>query len=465
MSSDSWPPQLKEWVAKCLGQMNDANRAEAQAELRQVIADAFTAKTLWTTDWAGVQLQSLIPKPVPTLKRKMNEPQAISKKAKKAAMQRNASNTLDLGDQAALSRRAERFHREHEIERQKSLRINGSQTGFRTNTQGAHLLNRIWRADSPSPFGPNPDDPEADPNVPSWDRHTIVGTNPELFKDYLRLTSEPRPEMIRPYHVLQQTLLELKKRWREKVAYEWICNQFKSLRQDLTVQRIKNEFTVQVYEIHARMALESADMVEYNQCQATLKSLYELGIPGKVEEFTAYRILMLLHGRNKSELNLYVGQLTPGQKTDPAVQHALRVQRALSMGNYHALFEMYLNAPNMGAYIMDHFIDRERAKALMIMTKAYRTLTLSFIQNELAFDTLSEAQTYLHTHRAAVFTNPNSPDREKVVDCKAAFAINHTSLRGEVPESRDQGCRMRLAGLENMDVGLERVFGVVAPVG
>lgn len=47
----------REWVAKCLGQMNDSNRAEAQAELRQVIADAFTAKTLWTTDWAGVQLQ------------------------------------------------------------------------------------------------------------------------------------------------------------------------------------------------------------------------------------------------------------------------------------------------------------------------------------------------------------------------------------------------------------------------
>ena len=36
--------------------MTDANRTEAQAELRQVIADAFGAKTLWTTDWAGVQL-------------------------------------------------------------------------------------------------------------------------------------------------------------------------------------------------------------------------------------------------------------------------------------------------------------------------------------------------------------------------------------------------------------------------
>ena len=48
-------------------------------------------------------------------------------------------------------------------------------------------------------------------------------------------------------------------------------------------------------------------MVEYNQCQAMLRNLYELGIPGKVEEFTAYRILMLLHGRNRSgTLSLHI---------------------------------------------------------------------------------------------------------------------------------------------------------------
>jgi hypothetical protein len=104
-----------------------------------------------------------------------------------------------------------------------------------------------------------------------------VGTSQEIFKDYLRLTSEPKPETIRPYPVLQRALTELKKRWKNKesygTSYSWICNQLKSLRQDLTVsnpfaldsqiddlfqvQRIKNEFTVQVYEIHARIALES----------------------------------------------------------------------------------------------------------------------------------------------------------------------------------------------------------------
>lgn len=93
------------------------------------------------------------------------------------------------------------------------------------------------------------------------------------------------------------------------------------------VQRIKNEFTVRVYEIHARIALESVrqsilvsycivltvitqnDMVEYNQCQSTLRSLYDLGIPGQVEEFTAYRILMLLHGRNRSGMSFFLPSL------------------------------------------------------------------------------------------------------------------------------------------------------------
>ncbi|KAI9464586.1 SAC3/GANP/Nin1/mts3/eIF-3 p25 family-domain-containing protein [Lactarius psammicola] len=420
MSAESWPPQLKEWVASCLGQMSDLNREEAQAELRQVISDAYSSKTLWTTDWAGVQLKSLLPKPMPiisthNLKRKLDPPAGQPKKAKKHQANKSAAAalTLDVGDRAALDKRAQRFRREHELEKQKNG--GGQASSLRANQRTAHPFANPWR--SASPFV-NADDPEADPNVPNWDQYTIVGTCQEIFKDYLRLTSDPNPEQIRPYHILQQSLTELKKRWREKTPYNWICSQFKSLRQDLTVQRIKNDFTVAVYEIHARMALEVADMVEYNQCQSSLKGLYELGIPGNDEEFTAYRILMLLHGRNRSELNLYVSQLTPKQKASSAVKHALAVQRALALGNYHAFFELYLNAPNMGAYIMDHFVDRERLRALLVMTRAYQRLSLAFIHQELAFDSLHHVHEFLMSHRAAHFVNPNNSDAEKILDCK-----------------------------------------------
>ena len=72
-----------------------------------------------------------------------------------------------------------------------------------------------------------------------------------------------------------------------------------------------------------------------------------------------------------SDLNIFVGQLTPEQKSVRAVQHALAVQRAMALGNYHKLFQLYVDAPNMGAYIMDHFVERERIRALLIMARSY----------------------------------------------------------------------------------------------
>lgn len=78
-----------------------------------------------------------------------------------------------------------------------------------------------------------------------------------------------------------------------------------------------------------------------------------------------------------AELNLFVGQLTPRQKANKSVQHAFAVQRAQAMGNYVKLCELYNDAPFMGAYIMDHFIDRERMKAMMVITKACVPLPLS----------------------------------------------------------------------------------------
>ncbi len=198
----------------------------------------------------------------------------------------------------------------------------------------------------------------------------VVGTSEKLEKSYLRLTSAPNPAVVRPERVLRQTLEMLKKKWKLNGDYGYICDQFKSMRQDLTVQRIRNDFTVLVYEIHARIALEKGDLGEYNQCQTQLIALYRQGLKGNPVEFKAYRILYFIHTANQAALNNAMADLTAAEKQAEPIRHALQVRSALALGNYHRFFQLYLATPNMGAYLMDMFATRERLVALCNICKA-----------------------------------------------------------------------------------------------
>lgn len=198
----------------------------------------------------------------------------------------------------------------------------------------------------------------------------VIGTCQKLEKNYFRLTSAPKPETVRPLPVLENALELLKTRWRKENNYGYVCDQFKSLRQDLTVQHIKNEFTVTVYEIHARIALEKGDLGEYNQCQTQLRALYALNLGGHPAEFLAYRILYLIHTCNRTDMNEVLANLTAADKQQGPVKHALEVRSSLALGNYHKFFRLYLDTPNMGGYLMDMFVTRERLAALVTICKA-----------------------------------------------------------------------------------------------
>lgn len=398
-----WPPAVRQYVQRCFvpeNMIRGISREEMEAKLKSIITKAAESNNLNSVNWAELPLpqqmlqeertdailarpsvvDSRLPlspvsstpdqmshsKPEPLRKRKSSELAGNDKDRNDQPPWRQSSSKNGFEDRISFAptppekrQRVENHSKNHSkfqanLEHRKK-RFEGSQSGFR----------------SPS------NDNSSNGNTPSAAEDTgpVIGRSQNLEKNYFRLTSAPNPETVRPLPVLQKTLELLKRKWKQEANYTYICDQFKSLRQDLTVQHIKNEFTVNVYEIHARIALEKGDLGEYNQCQTQLKALYAQNLGGHPMEFKAYRILYFIHTCNRTDMNDVLSELTPTDKADKAVKHALDVRSALALGNYHRFFQLFLETPSMGAYLMDMFVARERLAALASICKAYVTFS------------------------------------------------------------------------------------------
>ncbi|KAI7784520.1 sac3 ganp domain protein [Diaporthe eres] len=416
-----WPLSVRQYVQRSFIPDNlnpSVSRTDMEQKLREVISGATDSGKLHTIDWEHMPLpQDLVVQE----RTKLLESQKSAFGSSPGSARKRKSFEVD-GDHdsspATLSPRERKLENRISFaadDRRQIMDLPLAKSKYTKANEKRQKRAERFGAPQPSPQRSPTPEPPAGP---------VIGTCQKLEKNYLRLTAPPKPEVVRPESVLRQTLDLLKKKWKKERKYSYICDQFKSLRQDLTVQRIKNDFTVEVYEIHARIALEMADLGEYNQCQTQLMALYKLGLKGHPDEFKAYRILYFIHTANRSDLNDALADLTTAEKSEPAIKHALDVRSALALGNYHRFFQLYIDPSHikMGAYLMDMFVGRERLAALCNMCRAYKTdVPLRFITEELGFDADGDTYKFLVDYDAQGLLE----ERDSVVYFQMGKAKSH----------------------------------------
>ena len=386
-----WPPSVRFYVQRSFAENNTVpgvDRQEMEKRLKQIISEAAESNTLHSVDWANLPLPQQM---IVSERNKLYTSPLAKTDQQFSNLQVQDTPTQNNGPFSKKRKSEEQPQRQPSEDKTPPWRVGKNTTAFedrisfpekrpRLDASGgtpskslANLENRRKRfgnhADGnvpPSPYLPM----DVDPREKYVDNGPIVGRCQNLEKKYLRLTAAPNPDTVRPLPVLEKTLALLKRKWKDERNYSYICDQFKSLRQDLTVQHIRTNFTVNVYETHARIALEKGDLGEYNQCQTQLRALYTLNLDGHPLEFKAYRILYFMYTCNRTDMNDVLADLTPVEKNEGPIRHALEARSALALGNYHKFFQKFLETPNMGAYLMDMFVSRERLAALANICKA-----------------------------------------------------------------------------------------------
>jgi len=199
----------------------------------------------------------------------------------------------------------------------------------------------------------------------------IMGTSNLVFKPFLRLTTAPEPWEVRTRTQLPKSFAAVINKWKDEHNYKWTCEQLKSIRQDLTVQCIRDEFMVEVYETHGRIAIEAADHSEFNQCQSQLAQLYKDGRKSKNRaEFAAYSIIYCLYTRNMTDMTKRLSQLTEEMANEQIISDALKLRSHLSLGNYLGFFKIYKRSSHHIKMLVGKFIERERRKAIVTIVKA-----------------------------------------------------------------------------------------------
>lgn len=383
MNPNDWPIGVKQYVERCFRLCKPSQRDVLQAALRLIIHDAQSKGELYSRSWDTLPVPDVNLRPQDAASFVIKFSNYYTYTPPSGAVRPMAKPTMVRIDTKKSQKNKRPVFDTEEFGRPRKI-SNVSQGGAYADDEAIRRQQRAGRFK----------DDERKTRVERKPRaSTLKGTCKDVEKSYFRLTSAPDPSTVRPEPVLRKALQRLVGLIASgDVNYFYAQDQFKGMRQDCVVQALKGNIAIDIYEAHARAALEYGDMAEYNQCQGQLRYLYSKRKRHN-PEFVAYRILyqsVFSYSNDKSEL---VGLLESmsilddvHQGKNSEITHALEVRKSLVSHNYALFFKLYESAPALGRALMDVAVPKMRFACIKAYMKAFKpTLEVGFVSKTLGF--------------------------------------------------------------------------------
>lgn len=415
-AGQNWPPSLQEFVNNSFirsSLLSNSDKVMFNTQLQSLMEKALSTGKIWENDWETQKI------PILDKSCKKLELECLNKKPKTKREDLTPTSTVFL---PPPKRQKTKKKQSNTLPATLPATPNITTKSSNTEVFGLNKESEFNSAEKKKQrmarFGAESLTPEPFKRInEASSTKVIVGKCEDLEKHYLRLTSEPDPYKVRPQRVLEKSVKFILDKYKGDLlaGYSYVNNQFKSIRQDLTVQHIKNDFAMQVYETHARIAIENNDLGEFNQCQSQLKYLYYLkkksdknlsnNVYSVELEFTCYRIIYMLMMGNYSEiykLRLELCSNKPKAKGKKQIELLDCIEKAFLLqsyqihGDYHKFFNTYnffksIPSMNLASHLIKHFlVSKERIKSLNTIAKSYRKLPVPFLVEELKFTSNAE---------------------------------------------------------------------------
>lgn len=475
-SSDSgdqkWPKELTNFINRSFVKskgLSDEDKLAFQEQIKTLLLKAERENKIYRNNWTKQNIP-ILDKGGLVLVCDMEEGGKEKKEMKEKKEKKNIKTdikTTPLTDDSSLLRK----YQQQKLRKQ-SPHIKNTSTAsevvdltesskrtttseYDSNQRKKQRLQRFSSPDIDSKPSSLPSKPPVFANGGFQNNHNgpIVGRCTDLEKKYYRLTSEPDPNKVRPQPVLQKSVQFLIDQLDVK-PYSYIKDQFKSIRQDMTVQHLKNNFTLYVYETNSRISIKNNDLGEFNQCLTQMEYLFDSGELtikdlNVIElEFRCYRNLYLLIVENHSavldmKLKLFMRNYTSPLELAMLNLTNLSFSLQLSMieGDYFTFFKIVdqFSTLDLAYHLINMFIvEKCRIKFLHTISKAYRKIPNEVLTQQLGFKqkSPSEFNQFLANHGLQEFCNQDgfdcSSSRNIIATIIAKTNFKKIDIKGQV---------------------------------